>query len=389
MTAAMLNEATTESSNEELSNRLQKLGSNINIYATKQFTTISIKSISENLDETLAIAAERLFKPAFSESDFSRVKDQTIEGIKQSKKQARVTANNVLNHLMYGKENSFAYPAQGTIESVQNILLDDVKDFYASQYSPKISNVVAVSDLSKKELSNKLGVFAKWQGPVVTPVDLKPFPEFDKTRIYLVDKPGAAQSEIRVAKRALPYDATGEYHTAGLMNYALGGAFNSRININLREDKGYTYGARATFRGDEDNGLYVASAGVRSDATDKSLLEFIKEISSYYSGGISDEELAFTKSSIGQRDARSYETPSQKLGFLSRIQTYGLSDDFVEVQKSILSKLSKTEANALAKQYLDINSMTIVIVGDKATILDGLKTFGYEIIELDADANSI
>ncbi|NNC98002.1 MAG: insulinase family protein, partial [Gammaproteobacteria bacterium] len=388
-TASMLNEATTESSNEELSNRLQKLGSSVNIFAGTDYTTVSIKSLTENLDETLDIAAEKLFQPAFAEADFKRVKDQTLESIEQGKKQAAQTASNVNRHILYGKSNSLAFPAIGITKSVENISLADVKNFYAMRFSPKIADIIAVSDLSQKELIAKLSVFAKWQGGDVPVTALKPFPDYDKSSIYFVDKPAAAQSEIRLAKRALPYDATGEYYRAGLMNYALGGAFNSRININLREDKGYTYGARSGFNGSKEYGSFSAGAGVRADATAASLTEFINEISDYHADGITADELEFTKNSIGQRDARSYETPSQKLRFLSRIQTYNLQDDFVDQQKEILENLTEEEVDALANKHLNLDEMNIVIVGDKANVMEELKAFGYPIVEVDAEANPL
>jgi len=389
LTAGMLNESTTESTNEELSNRLEKLGSTVNFSSNTSYTTVYVKSLTENLDKTLDIAAERLFKPAFSQEDFKRLKDQTLEGIQLSKKQAAATASNVNRYLLYGKNNSLGYPASGTTETVSNISLDDVKNYYANRYSPSIADVIAVSDLSSKALTKKLNVFAKWKGPEVTPTALNTFPKFEGTKIYFVDKPDAAQSEIRIAKRSMPFDATGEFYRSGLMNYVLGGAFNSRINLNLREDKGYTYGARSGFNGSFDYGSFGAGAGVRADSTAASLTEFIKEITTYHASGISADELAFTKSSIGQRDARSYETPRQKLGFLSNIQTYNLAEGFVDQQKSILANMSKADADALAKKHLNIAEMHIVIVGDKAKLMDSLTGFGYEIVELDADANIV
>jgi len=387
LTAGMLNESTTQSSNEELSNRLEKLGSTVTVTSNDNYSTINIKSLTENLDATLDIAAERLFMPAFSEEDFKRLKDQTLEGIEIAKKQASATASNVNRYLLFGKQNSFAYPSSGTSKTVNNISLNDVKNYYTNRYSPSITDVIAVSDLSSKELTKKLSVFANWTGPEVAPTPLKAFPQFDKTRIYLVDKPDAAQSEIRIAKRALPFDATGEYYTAGLMNYVLGGAFNSRINLNLREDKGYSYGAGSRFSGDIDFGTFFAASAVRADATAASLTEFIKEITRYKNNGITSDELVFTKNSIGQRDARSYETPSQKLNFLSRIKTFNLVDGFVDEQKSILASMTKAEADALAKKHLSIDDMHIVIVGDKAKLMDSLTSFDYEIVEVDADAN--
>ena len=229
---------------------------------------------------------------------------------------------------------------------------------------------------------------AKWEATPVAPMEAKPFPELGGTKIYFIDKPGAAQSEIRIGKRALPFDATGEYYRAGLMNYPLGGAFNSRINLNLREDKGYTYGARSFFSAStEPRGYYRASAGVRSDSTAASITEFVNEITAYHKDGITDTELGFTKSAIGQRDARAYETPRQKLGFLSNMMTYDLSPSFVDEQNKILQNITKEEIDALAAKHLNIDEMIMVVVGDKAAVMDDVKALGYPVVELDADGN--
>jgi zinc protease len=383
----MLNESTTERPNEELSNELQKLGSSVQFRGGNDDTTLTIRSLTENLDATLDIAAERLLQPAFDEKDFARLKDQTLEGIRQSKTQPAAIAATVYQLLLFGKDNSFSYLNIGTEESVSGLTLDDVKAFYAKHYSPRISSIVAVSDQTQETLVEKLSVFENWQGPDVAKVALKEFPDVGETKIYLVDKPGAAQSEIRIGKRSLNYDATGEYYRAYLMNFSLGGAFNSRINLNLREEKGYTYGARSGFSGTEDFGTFTAQAGVRSDATADSIVQFENEIQTYAESGISEPELAFTRKSIGQRDARSFETPGQKLRFLSQILVYDLEDDFVDVQNQILAAIGQEELNELAKQHLIMDDMIIVVVGDKAAVLPQLEALGYEIVELDAEGN--
>lgn len=389
LTAAMLNESTTERSNEELSDALQKLGGSVQFAADNDSTMLTVRSLSENLDETLAIAAERLLQPAFDEEDFVRVKAQTLQTIRHNKTQPATTAATVYQFLLFGKENSFSYLNIGTEDSVSTLTLDDVKTFYKDHYSPKISRIVAVSDQEQDALVIRLGVFGDWQGPEVAIAELSEFPKLGKTRIYLVDKPGAAQSEIRIGKRALKFDATGEYYRAYLMNFALGGAFNSRINLNLREDKGYSYGASSGFVGTRDYGTYTAQAAVRTDATADSIVQFENEIRSYADDGISEPELTFTRKAIGQRDARNYETPAQKLGFLSQILIYDLDEDFVDKQNEILAAIGQEELNALASEHLNVEDMIIVVVGDKATILPELKGLGYEIVELDADGNKI
>jgi zinc protease len=235
----------------------------------------------------------------------------------------------------------------------------------------------------------KLSAFEDWQGVVAPTPKLAAFPEAGKSRIYLVDKPGAAQSEIRIGKRALKFDATGEYYRASLMNFSLGGAFNSRINLNLREDKGYSYGAWSGFSGNEEYGSYTAQAGVRTDATTDSIVQFENEIRAYAESGISESELSFTRKAIGQRDARAYETPAQKLGFLGQILEYDLDESFVDTQNQILAGIGKDEINELARKLLRLEDMVIVVVGDKQVILPGLQTLGYEIREMDAGGNLV
>ena len=387
MTAGLLNEATTERSVEALSNELDKLGSSVSFSAGDRFSTMRIRTLTRNLDATMAIAMEKLLQPKFDPADFERDKANALQSIKANKKEAAQTASTLFNKMMYGTDNPTAYANTGTEESVANITLDDVKAFYAAHYSPKIASVIAVSDLDKTAMENALAPLAEWTGGKVPAAEIKPFPELTGGTLFFVDKPNAAQSEIRIGKRALPYDATGDYFKSTVMNYPLGGAFNSRINLNLREDKGYTYGARSSFNGDTNGGWYRAGAGVRADATAASIVEFVKEIEGYYANGVSEEEIAFTQSSLGQSDARAYETPRQKLGFLSRMATYGLKADHVDKQAAILSKMTKADFDAIAKEHLNLDDMIMIVIGDKAAVYDDVAALGYKMVEIDADGN--
>ena len=389
MTARMLNEATETSTNEELSDRLQKLGSTIAFSAGDIYTDANVRTLTENLDATLAILKEKLLTPKFDAADFARRQAQTIQNIERSKKQARTTARNVSQLLLFGKDNPMAHYNSGTTASVGDLTLEDVRGFYQARYTPANASIVVVSDLHKDDVMAKLALFESWEGEAVAATPLKPFPEMGETKIYLVDKPRAAQSEIQIARRALPYDALGEYHRANLANFALGGAFNSRINLNLREEKGYTYGARTGFAGYVDYGQFTAAAGVRTDTTAAALTEFDKEIRAYAKDGVTAEELAFTKSAIGQRDARAYETPAQKVAYLSRILTYDLSVDFVDRQNEILTNIKAEELNAIAARHLKMDEMAIVVVGDEKVIRADLEKLGYEIVRMDADGNPL
>lgn len=389
LTADMLNEDTENYTAEEFSQALDMLGSSIRIGSGSNETYIIVESLKKNLDKTMLLLEERLFRPKFAQEDFDRLKKQQLEGIANQATQPTAIASNVYNKLLYGKDHIMAVPSSGTAQTVESITLEDVKNFYNSNYSPSVSQMVVVGDITEKELMKQVGFLKNWKKKEVKlPAEVET-PAIDKTRIYFVDKEDAAQSEIRIGYLSMPFDATGDYYKAGLMNFVLGGAFNSRINMNLREDKGYTYGARSYFSGGKHRGPFTASAGVRADATAESLTEFMKEMNDYREKGISDDELTFMKSSVGQADALKYETPYQKAGFLSRIQEYNLNKDYVKEQIEILNNISKEEINALAAKNLPVENMHIVIVGDRKTVLPKLESLDYEIVELNTDGELV
>ncbi|GAA4417900.1 pitrilysin family protein [Nibrella viscosa] len=390
LTASLLNEGTEKYSAEEISNQLEKLGSSISFNAGTEEITVFVQSLTKNLDATLALLEEKLLHPKFADEDFNRLKKQQLEAIANQSTQPVAIANNVYNKLLYGDNSIRAVPVIGTAETVQRISLDDVKAFYRNYLSPSVTNLVIVGDVEQSAVMPKLAFLSKWAAKNVTIPTAAPAQAGDKTRIFLVDKEKAAQSEIRIGYLTnMPYDATGDYYRAYLMNYILGGAFNSRINLNLREDKGWTYGARSGFSSTHTPGPFTAQAGVKATATDSSVVEFVKEIANYGKTGITEAELAFLKSSVGQQDALRYETAFQKAAFLNNIIEYNLPRDFVEKRMAILNKMTKAEADALAKKLLPVDKMIITVVGDKALVKPGLSRLGYEVIELDKNGNAI
>ena len=385
LTANLMNEATLKHTAEQMSDELDKLGSSIDISAGVNEITMTITSLKKNLDATLKLAEEILLTPKFDSEDFERSKKEQLEGIANQATQAATIASNVNSKLLYGESNILSVPTLGVQPTVSSITLDDVKNYYKENFTPSISQFVVVGDISKDEVMSKIEFLKNWTGPKITRAANNVTPTIEKTKIYLVNKEKAPQSEIRVAYMALPYDATGDYYKAQIMNYTLGGAFNSRINMNLREAKGWTYGARTGFNGSKYTGPFTASAGVKGNATDSSTIEFLKEIKNFANNGITQKELDFTKMSMGQSDALKYETGSQKAGFLKRLLDYNLDKTFVDKQNQLLSAITKPEIDAIAKKYLPYTKMNIVVVGDKESILPGLSKLGYEIVELDTD----
>ncbi|MGZ8509718.1 MAG: M16 family metallopeptidase, partial [Chitinophagaceae bacterium] len=371
---------------EQFNMELERLGSSISVNSTTDATVFSVQSLKKNLDKTLALLEERMLQPNFNVEDFTRVKKQWNERIINGKRQATLVANDVYNKVNYGPNHILGLSSTGTTQSIEKIKLNNIQHYYDNFISSEDARVVIVGDIKESEILPKLGFLNKLPNKSFNLPTIPPAPKVDKTKIYIVDIPRSAQTEFRVGYvTGLKYDATGEYYKAGLMNFVLGGAFNSRLNLNLREEKGWTYGARGAFTGGKQTGDYEFSSGIRGNATDSALLEIMKELKEYADKGITEEELNFMKSAIGQRDALRYETGFQKAGFIGNILDYDLPADYVDQQNNIIKNITKEEINALAKKWLTTDKMNILVVGDKAKILPGLEKLGYEIIELDVD----
>ncbi|MAO65450.1 MAG: peptidase M16 [Balneola sp.] len=381
LTSSMMNESTENYTAEEIQEELRKTASTVRVSSGNSTTTVYISTLKKHLDKTLELAEEILMRPAFVEDDFNRVKMQQLEGLKSSYQNPASVAGMVYDRLLYGDEHIYSVSASGLEETIERITLDDVREFYNKYYDPSLSELVIVGDVEREEITSKLGFLKDWEAKGAEVPELPEVKSADKTKVYLVDKPGAPQSQIRIGYMTdLTYDATGEYFKTGLMNYVLGGAFNSRINLNLREDKGWTYGARSYFSASDEPGPFTASAGIKSAATDSAVYEFMKEITEYREGGITEDELTFMRNSIGQRDAREYETPGQKAGFLREIVRYDLDETFVEKQSDIINSITKAEIDDLAKEHLQPDEFYILVVGDAAAHRENLEALGYEVV---------
>ncbi len=377
--AAMYGESTQLKTTEQMSLALEKLGASISFSANDEYMEVSLQSLSKHLPQTLDLLMEKLLLPAFSAEDFGRLQQQTLQGIQHAEKDAGYLASRAVQQLMYGNHIS-AYPNQGTLQSVSQLSVPALKAYAQRLVKPARAELILVSDLPQTQVLAQLQPrLQRWQGEAPERQVQLPAAVAKAGTIYLLDKPDAPQSEIRIVKRSLSKDFTGEYFRAGLMNFVLGGNFNSRINLNLREDKGYTYGARSGLSGDRYSGLYTASAAVRADATAAALQEFFKEISRYQQQGMTSDELEFMRKAINQSDALAYETPGAKLGFMAAILQYQLASDFTAQRNQIVRDITLDELNQLAKRHLDPASFSVVVVGPAAQLKPSLQKLGMPV----------
>lgn len=386
--SAMMSEGTTRFTAEQFENELEKIGASISVYAGKEEFVVQLSSINENLDKAILLLEERMFHSVFTEDNLKRIKNQTIQAINNQQTQATAIANNVIKKLLF-TNHIIALNEGGTVESVNSITLDDVKNYYAKYFAPDHGMFVSVGEIKAADIKKKLGFINNWKPNNLSKASAAAAVGVDQTTIYFVDKEGAAQSEIRVAFPTEYYDVDGLYYKLNLVNFALGGAFNSRINLNLREEHGWTYGARSRFSSTELENKFMASAGVKKEATDSSIVEIIKEITQYAQNGPTQAEIQFTQSSMGQSEALEYETPGKKAGFLKMLLENNADKKLQKRRTQILNSLTVAEAAKLAKDYIPFNKLMIVVVGDKKEVFEGLQKLGYPIIELDSEANKI
>lgn len=388
--ADMMAEDTKNYTAEQMGVELQKLGSSINVSSGVDGITFSVQSLKKNLDKTLLLLQERMFNPKFTEDAFTRIKKQKLESFKVQKAQPAAVADAVFAKINYGPNNILGIDEEGTEETVKNMVIKDIENYYNNFMTSQDAKVVIVGDIKQEEILPKLSFLNKLPRKKIVLPKVNASPAIDKTKVYMVDVPKSAQSEFRMGyTTGLTYNPIGDYYKAVLANYILGGNFNSRLNLNLREDKGWTYGARSGFSGNKYTGEFEFSSGIRADATDSALVEVMKDVKTYLALGPTQEEVEFMKSAIAQSDARNYETGFQKAAFIGRILDYNLPANYLEQQAKILKGMTAESIKATATKYIQPDKLNILLVGDKAKIIEGVKKLGYDVIELDADGKKM
>ncbi|MES2681308.1 MAG: pitrilysin family protein [Bacteroidota bacterium] len=365
LTAQMLNEGTKNFTTEQISSQLDILGSSVEFSANKSTTTIRVTCLKKNFAATLKILEEKLLNPGFRDEDFKLIKKQYKATVKDEDKNPNAVASKMFSYSIYGNTVMGLSPSAKTVD---NLDLADVKEYYNSYYSPSVTNLVLVGDVEEADVMAKLEFLNKWQPKdvVIQPI-IEPAPTTEP-RFFIYNKTLAPSSVITMGYPSLKFDATGDYYKNRIANFVFGGSFNSRLNLNLREEKGYTYGIRSNFSGGKYTGVFNISAAVKRTSTANSLAEIIKEFNKYQANGITEDELTYTKNSLLNTEAIRYENPLQKADFLSGIARYNLEKDYISKQNTILKNMTKADVDQQIKKYFDANKLTTVVVGDKFSI---------------------
>jgi len=375
MTASIMNEGTQNKTPEELEDAIKLLGASISFYGGSENITVRVSTLARNFEQTISLVEEMLFEPRWDEEQFNLAKSRVVNNLKRNKANPSYLASTALNKLVFGENNILAVDATGTEESVNSIITFDLKDFYKKNFSPSLAKFIIAGDIDQQRVEAALaGINTKWQAKDVTIPPVKAAEAPAKSQIYFVDVPGAKQSVIYIGCPSIPRTDP-DYYPAYVTNYKLGGSFNGIFNLILREEKGFTYGARSNFSGAKNYGTFTASSMVRTNSTLESVNIFKTEMEKYREN-IPQEYIDFTKSALLKGNARNFETLGSLLGMLNDIAIYNLPVDYIKQQEAFVKGLTVEKQLELAKKYIDPSKMYYVVAGDAATQLKELEKVG-------------
>ena len=390
LTASMLSEGTATRNGEELSNALQLLGTNVAASVRGETASIGFVSTTAKFAPTLDILADMLLHSTFPAEALERLRGQRLVSLAQARARPGAIAGRVFPKVLYGA----AHPYGQTIteETVKAITRDDVVAFYQKLFRPGRALVTVIGALKPADANALIDrALAAWPRGGERPGFSYPaVPPQQATTIYLVDKPGAAQSTFAIGNPGPPRN-TPDYYALDVMNTILGGQFQSRLNANIREEKGYSYGVGSDFAFGKGPGPFRGGGDIVSEKTDVALIEFMKELRGI--GGarpVTDEELATAKDAIVQRLPSMFTSVSGINGAISDLWVEGLPDAYYQQYGKAIAAVTKEDVVRVARKHVDVDHLAIVIVGDRASIEKPLEATRIgPIVMLDVDGKRV
>ncbi|MEA2724250.1 MAG: zinc protease [Gemmatimonadales bacterium] len=390
---AMLDEGTARRNSIQISDQLAQLGANLGTGSKLDASSVSLEALSENLDASLDIYGDVILNPAFPRTDFDRLKKQRLAQIQQEKADPVGLALRVFPGLLYGAGHAYANPwtGSGTEESTARIKREDLIHFHQTWFKPNHATLVVVGATTMAEIKPKLErLFASWKPGDVPAKNIATVGQQPRPVVYLIDRPGSLQSVI-LAGNVAPPKANPKEVTIEAMNGVLGGDFSSRINMNLREDKHWSYGAFTFFRDARGQRPFVAYAPVQTDKTKEAVIELDKELRGIVKDRpIQPAELSRAQASLTLTLPGSWETASALAGSIGNIVTFGLDDRYYDTFADKVRAQTVESVTAIAGEVVHPNQLVWVVVGDRSKIEPGLRELKLgEIRLIDTDGKPV
>ena len=389
----LMDEGTQKMNTLQISDKLQMLGTSIYTFCDLDASYVRMSGLKASLDESLDIFADVVLNPAFPANEFTRLQTEQINDIKRESTEPFSMALRVFPKFLYGEGHAYSQPFTGSgyESTVSKITRDDILKFYTTWIKPNNATLVVVGDVEMNELMSKIEKrFSQWKQGDVPKKNLATVTGKPTNKLYLMDRPESEQSIIITGYLVDPYGKLPEIAREAFVN-VFGGDFTSRINMNLREDKHWSYGAGAFVPGAKGQRPFIAYAPVQTDKSKESMQELTKEFKAVVGDKpITQEEFDRNKSNTVMALPGQWETNGAVRNSLSTMSKYGLPDDYYKTYESKVRGLSLDDVNKVGKQVVKPDGLNWFVVGDKEKIMDGLKQLGFdEIILIDADGNPL
>ena len=386
----MMDEGTENRTSLQINDELAMLGARLSAFSNLDVSSVTLNALKANLDPSLEILADVVLNPSFPQQDFDRLKKEQIVNIQREKKTPFQMALRVFPKLMYGEGHAYGTPLTGSgyESSIAEMNREDLIQFYQTWFKPNNATLVVVGDITMGEVRSKVEkLFKKWdkgEVPQKNLANVKP----GANRVYLLDRPGSEQSIIFAGHVTAPYGKTDEIALT-MMNNILGGEFTSRVNMNLREDKGWAYGAGTFTLDAQGQRPFIAYAPVQTDKTSESMVEVNKELKNYVgSQPATEEEFRKTQKNEVLSLSGQWETMGRVGGSVAEIIRFGLSDDYYQKYAENLESLSLEDVRKTAEEVLSPQDLSWVVVGDKEKIEKKVRDLGFgEVVLIDGDGN--
>jgi zinc protease len=385
--ASMVSEGTANYSSLELAEKIERLGASLSASSSDDFTIVAASSLSIYSSDILQLMAEVVFRATFPEDELDLYKRNTIENLKFQRSQPGFLANEQVARILYG-DHPYARISP-TAEEIEKLSREKLTDFYANQLAPNNAIFIAVGDIETSDLVKEIGEqFGSWKSREIPPVTHPDAPVRNGRSLTIVDRPGSAQANIILASTAFERNHP-DYFAATVMNQILGAGASSRVFMNLREEKGYTYGAYTRLDAKRRAGDFEATAEVRTQVTGDSLREFFYELERIRTEPVSNTELDDAKNFLTGVFPIRAETQEGLTNLIVNQQLYDLPEDYLQTYRDNIEAISVEDVQRVAQKYIQPDKLAMVIVGDAADVLAQARSYSEQIDIFDTEGNKM
>jgi zinc protease len=391
-TAQMLQEGTESRSSQELALAFEFIGARLSTDARREYAVLSTETMTKHWPAALDLMGDVLKNPTFPQHELDRVKREHLTDLRRSKDDANVVADQLIPSMVYAADSGYGHPLEGTEDAVDSFTREDIKGHFEENYAPSWATLIVVGDVTADQVQqNAEATFAGWSanGRALKPNAKNPDTKTGETTIFLVDRPGSAQSVIRTVHGMVPRSHP-DYFGLTLLNYAFGGQFSARLNQNLRQDKGYSYGYHSSIHWYRGPSMLTAGGSVQTEVTKEAVIETLKEFQEVRdSRPITAEELDGAKAGLLLGYPASFERPGLVLNHLLQLVLFDLPDDYFQEMPARLSGVNLSEVHRMTSEHIQTDALQIIVVGDRETIEPGLNELEIPLVHLAADGSRL